>query len=725
MRATFATIALTALVVAGCKPAEPLPPSESAVALDRAIDWSAAKLIAVQDAGRHKTLDSFAREAMAAMTGREHLPALSPAASLFEWLFNRDAYTRTPVIYIKEQGVRYHFSAHIRDDVVRRRINDTGRMSLVELQDRTVQRLIEELEPRATMVSAMRRVRNAQAVAQALDRMARLVPHPAGGPEDRWYTMNELLANLPADAWRSMGYDPASARAAFGEPIPGISESQALSAVLPWVTLREAWLKRDAAAVQQQLARLSDALPKLAAAGVYPDLRQRSAEARYYAMNKMTFGWVVYLIGTIASLYALVTRFRFPWWIAMFLLAAGLILHTYGIALRWQIVGRVPAANMFEAITFSAWIGVGMAFVLEIIFRSRVFALSGNAAGFFALIVAGFVVPGGGTITTIMGILDDIMLRIHTVLIIASYALIFIASVIALVYLFGYYVRVAPWPSMKSGFISMVVGLWMLAVMPYVFNGIDSESNLKIMQGWPSDARPWMGALGALLLGAACAGPKIGVRGSGIIAVVLIALMLVVFSLGHYGFAHGMAWVFTVVGLAWGLLTGWGIASAQRAATGGPALAGATVGFGAGEMTSGGAFEPGAAFRKVADEDRQRWILAGAAPGDERRSDLPAWLHVIDWSHLIILNIVVVTLFVGTILGAVWADYSWGRPWGWDPKEVFALNTWIIYAILVHVRFVVAERGLWTAWLSVAGCLMMAFNWCFVNFYIQGLHSYA
>ena len=84
-----------------------------------------------------------------------------------------------------------------------------------------------------------------------------------------------------------------------------------------------------------------------------------------------------------------------------------------------------------------------------------------------------------------------------------------------------------------------------------------------------------------------------------------------------------------------------------------------------------------------------------------------------------------VMLFVGIILGAVWADYSWGRPWGWDPKEVFAMNTWLVYAILIHVRFVVKRRGLWTAWLSVAGCLMMAFNWCFVNFFIVGLHSYA
>jgi ABC-type transport system involved in cytochrome c biogenesis permease subunit len=63
--------------------------------------------------------------------------------------------------------------------------------------------------------------------------------------------------------------------------------------------------------------------------------------------------------------------------------------------------------------------------------------------------------------------------------------------------------------------------------------------------------------------------------------------------------------------------------------------------------------------------------------------------------------------------------------WGWDPKEVFALNTWLVYAILIHVRLLVRNKGYWTAWLSLAGCGMMAFNWWVVNFYIVGLHSYA
>jgi ABC-type transport system involved in cytochrome c biogenesis permease subunit len=156
-------------------------------------------------------------------------------------------------------------------------------------------------------------------------------------------------------------------------------------------------------------------------------------------------------------------------------------------------------------------------------------------------------------------------------------------------------------------------------------------------------------------------------------------------------------------------------------AAGGPALALAGAGGVPAGLTAVGRGGDGERWR--ASAARSGGGAAGAVENPE--AGLPDWLKNIDWAHQIVLNMVFILLFVGTILGAVWADYSWGRPWGWDPKEVFALNTWIIYAILIHARFVVRQRGLWTAWLSVFGCVMMAFNWFVVNLFIVGLHSYA
>jgi len=99
--------------------------------------------------------------------------------------------------------------------------------------------------------------------------------------------------------------------------------------------------------------------------------------------------------------------------------------------------------------------------------------------------------------------------------------------------------------------------------------------------------------------------------------------------------------------------------------------------------------------------------------------------QVLDGTTMILMELSFVLLWAGIVMGAIWADHSWGRPWGWDPKEVFALNTFIIFAILIHTRIKTRDKGLWTAILAVIGAGVMLFNWIAINFVITGLHSYA
>jgi cytochrome c-type biogenesis protein CcsB len=112
----------------------------------------------------------------------------------------------------------------------------------------------------------------------------------------------------------------------------------------------------------------------------------------------------------------------------------------------------------------------------------------------------------------------------------------------------------------------------------------------------------------------------------------------------------------------------------------------------------------------------------GAGAGAIRKTSAG---EVFDGATMVLLELAFILLWAGTIMGAIWADHSWGRPWGWDPKEVFALNTFIIFVVLVHVRLKVKDKGLWTAWLAIIGCAVMIFNWTVINFVISGLHSYA
>ncbi len=99
--------------------------------------------------------------------------------------------------------------------------------------------------------------------------------------------------------------------------------------------------------------------------------------------------------------------------------------------------------------------------------------------------------------------------------------------------------------------------------------------------------------------------------------------------------------------------------------------------------------------------------------------------QILDGTTMVVMEMSFVLLWTGLVMGAIWADHSWGRPWGWDPKEVFALNTFIIFLLLVHVRLKVKDKGLWTAILAVIGAGVMLFNWIIINFAISGLHSYA
>jgi cytochrome c-type biogenesis protein CcsB len=75
--------------------------------------------------------------------------------------------------------------------------------------------------------------------------------------------------------------------------------------------------------------------------------------------------------------------------------------------------------------------------------------------------------------------------------------------------------------------------------------------------------------------------------------------------------------------------------------------------------------------------------------------------------------------------GAIWAEYAWGRYWGWDPKETWALVTWVIYACYLHARSTAGWRGRRAAMIALVGLASFWFNFIGINLLVSGLHSYA
>lgn len=586
----------------------------------------------VQHAARYKTVEAWAREVVSAIHGDAELLGLDPVVAAVDLMFNRAAYDDQPVIYVKDMVIRKNLTSHpVRLSAEEaKRIVQTGMVSFNFLQDPEVGAILQDLSGRMTIKRAVDRFNiAAHSYGQVLGQF-NIIPDPTGNALSAWYGVDALFANL------GMAGDHAHGGLNIA-PVPGLEPARASALFDAFRNWSIGWLDRDAAKINAGIDSLAQSLPPLAPAGVYPPEQRRWAEVYYHRLDAFTRGWAIYFAAMLVSILALLGGWRWSRRFAFGLFAVAAVAHGVGIGLRWYVVGHVPVSNMFESVVSSAWVGVMLALVLELALKRGVFMAAGSFLGALSLLLGKFV---GGEIVQMAPILDDIMLRIHTVLIISSYAIITLAFGVAVCYLFV--AARGPEPATARATLGIVgaVGLCALLATKEVFHGLTSQSPIFVV-----------------LI------PVIFALTGGMLAVYLPDLL-------------------------------------RR-----PALGGVV-----------GSAPPGAAAV----------ISVAAAPTARVPSPAQArLLSEFDRSHMILLHMATVTLFVGLVLGAVWADYSWGRPWGWDPKEVFALVTWLFYAILIHVRFATPRRALWTAVLSCAGFAAMQFNWWVVNFHIVGLHSYA
>ncbi len=110
----------------------------------------------------------------------------------------------------------------------------------------------------------------------------------------------------------------------------------------------------------------------------------------------------------------------------------------------------------------------------------------------------------------------------------------------------------------------------------------------------------------------------------------------------------------------------------------------------------------------------------------ENRADIEYSIRELTHINEMSLIFGLALLTVGNFMGGVWANESWGRYWGWDPKETWALATILIYAAVLHLRFYKTFRGIFAfnvaSMLAISSVVMTYFG---VNYYLSGMHSYA
>ena len=113
-----------------------------------------------------------------------------------------------------------------------------------------------------------------------------------------------------------------------------------------------------------------------------------------------------------------------------------------------------------------------------------------------------------------------------------------------------------------------------------------------------------------------------------------------------------------------------------------------------------------------------RYLLAAKKGADGRILDQMDYLSY----RMITFGFLFLTVVI--LSGAIWAEQAWSSFWSWDPKEVWALITWIIYAVYLHLRLRGKRKGTAMAWFVVIAVPVVFFTFAGVNTFMHGMHTY-
>ena len=345
------------------------------------------------------------------------------------------------------------------------------------------------------------------------------------------------------------------------------------------------------------------------------ELKKGEAEFYFNSVKPFLHAMIIYLCAFVLACGGLLTLTVAPNLSeslrrsAFYLVILAGLVHTFGLVFRMVLQGRPPVTNLYSSAIFIGWGTMVLGLVLERIYRVGIGNVVASLAGFVTLVIAHNLALGGDTIEMMRAVLDNnFWLTTHVIIITLGYAAMFVAGLLAILYIF--------------------LGVF----TPLLTRKLDAGARTS-----SSAARPTVSSSEPIRLAAT-------------------------------------PWA--ALPLPGGVGRGEGERAARlRSASGDPGSE-PTVGSALGTMVYG------------------------------------------------IICFATLFSFVGTVLGGIWADQSWGRFWGWDPKENGALLIVIWNAIILHVRWsdLLRDRGIMN--LAVFGNIVTSFSWFGVNMLGIGLHSY-
>jgi ABC-type transport system involved in cytochrome c biogenesis permease subunit len=378
-------------------------------------------------------------------------------------------------------------------------------------------------------------------------------------------------------------------------------------------------------------------------------------------------------------------------------LAIGIALEIYGFHLRVCITGWAPVTNMYETVIWVALVAAVLSYVFEMIYRRVYMALAGSGVALLGTITAANVPLLDPSIHSLQPVLrSNLWLTIHVLTEVSSYAAFGVAWALGLITTL-YYLTATYRRSPRFGELALLL-IPGLPLATAGGAGVAASYGVFGPEWTTGDSLFYVFAVMGLVGGMVSLASVLAMAGE------VVARLTFRDQAGIDAVAQGSAWEAEDGG--------------AEAETGGAGMASSAAEVGGGVATL---VKPTVAEIR-ARETSHRVKLDARGEAMQRTAGTVKPLSNFIYRTM---QVGVLLIAAGTILGGVWADYSWGRFWGWDPKEVWALITLLVYLIPLHGRFAgwVSTFGLVVA--SVVCFLSVVMAWYGVNFVLGvGLHSY-
>ncbi|MCB9367454.1 MAG: cytochrome c biogenesis protein CcsA [Calditrichaeota bacterium] len=376
-------------------------------------NWTLAGHIVVQDGGRLKPLDTFARETVSDVIGKDRYEGQHPVETYFRWMSNGESWVDMPLIYLPKGDLRKELE-----------LNDHqgSRFSIAELRGRPrlMQIVMEAQQANKAGEKLTFTQSKANEVLHKINTLSLVFSHelPSFAPPlsgdaktTTWASMPEVLTAIERDSMSSNGVAPEFASL-------GLSFAGMYNAILD-----------NRADVFNSSAELFVETQKTMLAS-QPEIESTlSWELLYNKLNP--FFWARLLLLAAAIVFALSYKERFANLRSTAVLGmfSGLVFFSAGMIMRWIIGGRAPWSNMYESLMAIGWTMVIVALIYELVKRDRIFGLSGSLMGGIVLWLAHYASLDRG-INPLVPALQSYWLVYHVITILTSYACLAIAMVI-------------------------------------------------------------------------------------------------------------------------------------------------------------------------------------------------------------------------------------------------------------------------------------------------------